>query len=151
MKQKHAFSAICGLIVFSVASIVIYGWHGKIQALTQIDPSFAPMQYNTALGFLLCSLGLVSLILKQRIIGQTLGILVAILGGATLSQYIFDVNFGIDNLFVDPHFLTKTTHPGLHRGQPMPSCMARSKGSLRRLKTRGQRRGVNGSAQTSNP
>lgn len=38
------------------------GWYTHTVALIQVSPAFVPMQYNTALGFLLSGTGLVSFI-----------------------------------------------------------------------------------------
>lgn len=91
---------------------VLWGWYNNNQALIQVMPSFAPMQFNTALGFLLSGFGLILLIKKYSPALYVLGFLISSLGGLTLLQYIFNVNFGIDELFMDASITTKTSHPG---------------------------------------
>ena len=42
-----------------LGAVVLIGWYTHNEALIQINPAFVPMQYNTALGFLLTGLTLV--------------------------------------------------------------------------------------------
>ncbi len=112
LRKIYFYGLVCGIIPIILACLVMYGWHSGSQSLVQINPAFAPMQYNTAIGFLLCGMGLVALFLRKRNLSSVLGLMALCLGAATLLQYIIHVDFGIDELFVDPVFITKTTHPG---------------------------------------
>ncbi len=113
----NIYMLFCGLIAVLLALLVMFGWHSGNQALVQVNSAFAPMQYNTALGFLLCGCGLIVLFLKFTLISRLFGALVLGLGAATLYQYFVHVDLGIDAFFMDPVFLTKTSHPG--RPSPM--------------------------------
>lgn len=103
---------VCGLFAAFWACLVILGWHTDNQSLVQINPAFAPMQYNTALGFLLCGLGLIALSFNLSVVPRIVGACVFVLGILTLSQYIFKIDFGLDGFLMDPVFTTKTSHPG---------------------------------------
>lgn len=103
---------LAGLVTVSVALAVIYGWYTSNQTLIQVNPSFAPMQYNTALGFVFTGFGLIFLFLRKWRICQFFGAMALILGASTLVQYIFGVDLQIDELFVEPIFIEKTSHPG---------------------------------------
>ena len=46
------------LLAALLGAVVLLGWYTRNEALIQINPAFVPMQYNTALGFLLSGLGL---------------------------------------------------------------------------------------------
>jgi signal transduction histidine kinase/CheY-like chemotaxis protein len=70
------------------------------------------MQYNTALGFVLCGLGLLLLVFAKPRAAAVSGSLAVVIGVLTLLQYIFDINFGIDQLFHDHDITVKTSHPG---------------------------------------
>ncbi|HEC26763.1 MAG TPA: chemotaxis protein, partial [Gammaproteobacteria bacterium] len=92
-------STSCLLIALGVT--VLLGWYLNIPFLVQVFPSFAPMQANTALGFLLTGGGLFAMSrewLKGSIIS---GILLIVLGTLTLSQYLFNINLGIDEILVE--------------------------------------------------
>ena len=49
-----------GGISATLGLVVLVGWYTHNVTLVQVMPIFVPMQYNTALGFLLCGVGLLS-------------------------------------------------------------------------------------------
>jgi diguanylate cyclase (GGDEF)-like protein/PAS domain S-box-containing protein len=94
------FSAILGFVV-------MVAWHIHFTALIQVLPDSPPMRYNTALAFFISGWALLALIKRWRRLAAGLSLLVVIIGGLTLAQYIFNVNFGIDQLFIQD-YLTKS-------------------------------------------
>lgn len=100
-----AFSALLG-------TAVLLGWHLNIAALIQVMPQFAPMQYNTALGFLVSGIGLFAVVKKLSHISLACGSVIVLLGGLTLLQYIFSMDLAIDQFFMDGYINVKTSHPG---------------------------------------
>jgi len=92
--------------------VVIIGWQTNNVTLVQVLPTFVPMQYNTALGFVLCGLGLLSVVIGKNRVASVVGGLAAAIGIATLAQYILGLNFGIDQFFHDHDITVKTSHPG---------------------------------------
>ncbi|MCR8921482.1 PAS domain-containing sensor histidine kinase [Dasania sp. GY-MA-18] len=95
-----------------LGSTVIIGWLLHIPALIQINPNWVPMQFNTALGLLLCGLGLLPFKQANKIIKNTIGLFLIALGLATLYQYSFNVNLGIDEFFITHSITTLSSHPG---------------------------------------
>lgn len=94
-----------------VGLVVLCGWFLKSETLIQLNPSFVPMQFNTALGFILCALcyvGLYNSIKWTKAFSGTL----FFLGSVTLIQYLLSVNLGIDELFIDHYITVKSSHPG---------------------------------------
>lgn len=92
--------------------IVLLGWYTHNTALIQIHPTLVPMQFNTAIGFLLCGLMLLAYVHDRRGIKITLGAIVTMLGMLTLAQYLLDVDFGIDQLLMEHYITVATSHPG---------------------------------------
>ena len=116
----HAvFGSLAGLASIILGVIVIIGWYIKSEILIQINPAFAPMQYNTALGFILSGLGLLALTGNKATLTRVFGGLASLLGLVTLSQYLFGFNLGLDNLFMDHYMTTRTSHVG--RMGPVPA------------------------------
>ncbi len=110
LSRRAGFAA--GILVALLAAIVMTGWHLKSGRIVQIHPAFAPMQYNTALCFLLNG---VSLALAARGAAGAARALCAgagLLAGATLLQYPLGADFGIDRLLMEPFTKTRTSHPG---------------------------------------
>jgi signal transduction histidine kinase/DNA-binding response OmpR family regulator len=101
-----------GALTTLLGIVVIIGWQTNNVTLVQVLPTFVPMQYNTALGFVMCGLGLLLVIFDRNRFAAAVGGLAAIIGSATLLQYIFGFNFGIDQLFHDHNITVKTSHPG---------------------------------------
>jgi signal transduction histidine kinase/DNA-binding response OmpR family regulator len=70
------------------------------------------MQYNTALGFVLCGTGLVLLVLRREKAASIVGYLAVLIGGLTLLEYMGLVKLGLDELFMEHDVTVKTSHPG---------------------------------------
>lgn len=103
---------LSGFSCLVLAATVIYGWLTVNMPLLQINQNFAPMQFNTAIGFLFSGLAMVCLYRDKFECAQILGGFAFLIGFASLSQYMFQVDLNIDNLFVDHTITTKTSHPG---------------------------------------
>jgi signal transduction histidine kinase/DNA-binding response OmpR family regulator len=105
-------AAVAGVLTALLGVVVIVGWQTNNVTLVQVLPTFVPMQYNTALGFVLCGLGLLFAVFDKSRYAVPVGVIAATIGVATLLQYIFGFNFGIDQLFHDHDITVKTSHPG---------------------------------------
>ncbi len=103
-----------GASVFSIVLglVVVTGWFTGNATLIQILPLFVPMQFNTALGFILCGSGMLLDIFKSRYSTIVIGILIIIVGGLTLLEYLTGLNLFIDELFMKHTITVKTSHPG---------------------------------------
>lgn len=66
MNKPLLITKTCALAVFALGALVIYGWYTHNLALLQIHPSFVAMQFNTALGFVLCALVLWGLATQSK-------------------------------------------------------------------------------------
>ncbi len=110
-KLPKYIATILGFLVFFIGGLVIYGWLTKKPELVQIFPHLIPMQFNTALAFMLSGLGLF-FIPYYRKISIVLGGIVFLLGFLTLLQYLLSSNFGIDELFIKHYITVKTYHIG---------------------------------------
>jgi signal transduction histidine kinase len=106
------FAATAGSLAAVLGITVLTGWYTHNITLIQIHPAFVPMQYNTAMGFLLGGFGLLAFVIKRPYLAMIVGGVVATLGGLTLVEYIFDLELGIDQLVMEHYVLVKTSHPG---------------------------------------
>ncbi len=104
--------AIFSVLVIVMGLSVIVGWYTNNRLLIQIMPDFVPMQYNTALCFVLSGIGLMSQVLKSTKSSLVVGLLLTIISTMTLIEYMFLVNFGIDQLFMKHYITIKTSHAG---------------------------------------
>jgi len=105
-------SLACGVATLLLGILVVFGWHVGNRTLVQILPTFVPMQYNTALGFVLCGSSLLLLSSGQQRFASIAGYLAALVGGLTLLEYVGSLNLGIDELFMKHDVTVGTSHPG---------------------------------------
>lgn len=102
----------CNIAVSFIAITVLVGWYMHVPVLIQIFPGWAPMQFNTAMGFLLCGSGGIGIYFSRLPWVRALGVALVFLATLTLGEYVLGVSFGIDELFMKHYILTKTSHPG---------------------------------------
>ena len=111
-RASEATFWIMGGISALLGVIVIAGWLLHIPSLIQVLPTYVPMQFNTALCFLLVGVGLLSTKYRWRNIVIITGLIVGTIGVLTLVEYIFAVNLGIDELLLKHYITVETSHPG---------------------------------------
>jgi len=106
------FSSFLSYLTMLLGTLVLYGWYSQKESLIQIHSAFVPMQYNTALGFLLCGLTLLFMRYEQFRYAKIISLLVALIGMATLFQYLSGTNIGVDQLFMEHYITVLSSHPG---------------------------------------
>ncbi len=111
-RNMDLYTFLCVLISLGISSTVIYGWHTENTALVQVSPTFAPMQYNTALGMFFSGFGLLFLALGQNTPSRLIGLCAACLGAATIAEYVFDIDLGIDLFLMDYQAITQMPYTG---------------------------------------
>jgi PAS domain S-box-containing protein len=105
-------AAASGASVAALGGLVVAGWLTVAVALIQVLPGLPPMQYNTALGFMICGAALLTAALDLRRPTALLGGLAVAIGWATLWQYLFHADLGIDDLLVETYLATGVANPG---------------------------------------
>src|SRR5882757_11399777 len=87
-------------IVFGFVALT--GWAFKLHPLTSVVPGTAEMKANTGVGLILCGIALLILAdgpsAALEKLAQALSMVVAMLGFATLAEYCFGWDLGIDEL-----------------------------------------------------
>ena len=105
------FPRLVSVLVMVLGLLIVCAWFAHWTTLIQILPGWAPMKFNTALGFILCGAGLLLLIQKNRF-AVLPGGLAALIGLLTLLEYVTGRSLGLDDLFVQPYLATATAFPG---------------------------------------
>jgi PAS domain S-box-containing protein len=105
-------AAASGASAAALGGLVVAGWLTVAVALIQVLPGLPVMQYNTALGFMICGAALLSAALDLRRPTALLGLLAGLLGSATLFEYLFQSDLGIDQLLVETYIMTGVSDPG---------------------------------------
>ncbi len=98
---ERAVAMVSGFVVAAMALAVMAGWLAGIRKLTHLNPSLPPMQFNTAVAFLLCSLGLFTLHHRSAYPVRFFGGAAALIGALTLLQYVLGIDIGLDAAIVD--------------------------------------------------
>jgi len=101
---------IVACILILLGLLVMIGWWTHAETLIRVLPKLPPMQFNTALGFLLTGLSLLFSLRKLRL-SVALGGLIFLIGFITALEYLFSIKSGIDNIFTTSH-LHKEINPG---------------------------------------
>lgn len=103
------------IILFAIgclATSVLVGWFFKIDALVQIRPSFVPMQFNTAVCFLLVVFSFFSLSIDWKKSSYVFSTILLILSGLSGIQYFLPLPFEIDEMFMEAYLTTGSNFPG---------------------------------------
>ncbi len=111
MKPEYFIRSAAALSLL-LGVIVLFGWYSHQPALVQILPQFVAMQYNTALGFVLCGAGLLALDTGRGRIALAAGGSAALIGLLTGAQYVFGISLGIDQLMMEHYITIGASHPG---------------------------------------
>ena len=98
--------------VIALGLIVVCGWIFHLPAVVQLLQKSAPMQFNTALCFVLSGVALLFLSFQKFAVTQTLSALVFLLSMAVVFQYILSTDLGVDRLFIEPFTTDLTFYPG---------------------------------------
>jgi len=129
-KLLQSWSKKISILVFAIGCLVMLGWMFNIPTLKSIFPGLVTMKVNTALGFMLGGAALwlwhksqetknweqsnsQLSINSRRFWVQAFAIIVLLIGCLTLVQYVFNWNFGIDQLiFKESTKAAGISHPG---------------------------------------
>ena len=106
-KQKNPYTEDNTVLTFNIRRMF-----GNNITLLQVLPAFVPMQYNTALGFLPGGVGVLALVTADKRPAMIFACIMGTIGFLRLLQYIFTLNFCIDQLFMKHYITVKTSHPG---------------------------------------
>jgi hypothetical protein len=118
-KSLRLYCQITAIGVMGLGSLVLYGWAFGIEPLKTIFPGLVTMKVNTALGLIFSSASLFMQLPEgspplRTGFARFLALLVTLIGSATLTEYFFGLNLGIDQLFLkDSQTSYGTTAPGL--------------------------------------
>src|SRR6266481_1397953 len=114
----RSLSQIGSAATFMVGVLVLVGWISDIPVLKSVLPGLTTMKANTAVAFILAGVSLWVLQREHtrqrtRRIGQVCAAFVALAGILTLSEYVLDLDLGLDQLLLkEPSGAVGTSHPG---------------------------------------
>jgi PAS domain S-box-containing protein len=107
-----AITTVAAVVVFVVGATVITGWHIGNETMLRLSPQLAVMAYNTALSFLFCAVALVAIRTRWRFVSPILMAVVIVIAALNLSQFLLQIDVGIDRLFIKPAYSPDEPFPG---------------------------------------
>ena len=110
--SPSTLSLVCGYFSILLGSLVILGWFINSHYLIQTSQNYVPMQFNTALGFVLGGVGLFFSNNSKIQQAHVTGFILLAVGSFTILQFVFDADLGIDQLFFHHYITINTSHPG---------------------------------------
>jgi hypothetical protein len=100
------------ILVVAIGLLDIVSWCAHWRPVLQMVPNSAPMQHNTAVGFVLLGLAMILLTTSLGARAPWPAGAAALLALVAPLQYFFGWNLGIDQMFLRPFFEAKTAYPG---------------------------------------
>src|SRR6476646_8364418 len=103
--NTHPVFKTASVVSLVVGSLVLVGWVCDIELFKAVVPGLASMKVNAAIAFECLGLSMLLLSFRQRhhcqlLLAQTAAIGAILLGGATLVEYRFECDLGIDEWFI---------------------------------------------------
>jgi PAS domain S-box-containing protein len=117
-RRLRLYCQVSALAAIGVGLLVMAGWEFHSRALLSVFPGQVTMKVNTALGLMFAGISLWLLLpgesrTRRGQIARFLALVVVMIGAATLVEYFFGWNLGIDQLiFGDPLGSNGTAFPG---------------------------------------
>lgn len=112
-KQRFSFFLTAvGVLVTALGILVVASWHAHYTAILQINSHFPPMQYNSAVCFILCGLALLFTVFKKSKLTTFVTVMLLIIGLLTLAEYLSGIDLKIDQLLMRHYITLKTSNPG---------------------------------------
>lgn len=104
MEEKIKHRPITLLIYLCILTAFFIGFVGCVKWYEELNyvntPSYTGAAFNTAVGIVLASLGVLFATRQKKILSTLMGVVILFLGIATISEYIFNINFHIDEFFI---------------------------------------------------
>jgi PAS domain S-box-containing protein len=118
LRSRFSPPLILGALTVAVGVLVLVGWQLDIAGLKSVTPGLVSMKPNTAVCFILAGISLALLpyasdSIPARWVAQLCAVALALIAVLTLCEFLFGLNFGIDQLlFSEPFGTVGTVAPG---------------------------------------
>jgi signal transduction histidine kinase len=92
------------LLAIAIGATMVIAWHSHSEWLWATVPGMFYMKYNTSLALIAGGAGLLACTHGARTYAVAAGIIVLVIGGITLFEYVAGVRLGFDELFLDDYW-----------------------------------------------
>ncbi len=104
--------SLCGALAVLLGSLVLTGWALHSTLLIQVEPNMAPMQRNTAVSFILSGIALLGILFARPRLTLMSSAITTAMSLASILEYLFHANWGIDELLGIAYITVHTPNPG---------------------------------------
>src|SRR6478736_9225235 len=108
---------LCALVVCAIGALALASWQFDLSALEPLFPDLHSMAPNAAAGSIAAGIGLFCLTFRGlRPIAWIIGVLLVLLGGATVAEELYGFDLGIDRVLLGsaaPQGETARMAPGI--------------------------------------
>lgn len=101
-----------GVAVVLLGLLVMLGWAGHMVLVVQPVASVAPMQFNTALCFVVMGAAILCTLRNQQLAALICCVMLMVFGATTLLEYVVRVDFGLGNALFRHYIFAQDTVPG---------------------------------------
>ncbi len=112
IKLCNKLAKLLAIFLSVFGLLVMFGWHTSNVTLIRFIPHFNLVTYNAALAFVLSGFGLYAVCQQQRKLATYSGVLIIVLAIATMMQYLFGLQLGIDEMLVKDSLGANEVSPG---------------------------------------
>lgn len=112
MNRNRVFQLVLLCIGVAISLLVMLGWFIHSPLIVRLHPGFHPMQFNTALGFLLVNGALFALWSGRTRLSMVFASALMAIFTLALLEHLFDLSLGIDTFFVQPFITQELAAPG---------------------------------------
>ena len=109
-KSPFSWLSIAGGFVAVLGLFTLLGWHLGHALLLRLFPNFVLIQYSAACAFLISGIAFILIVLGRLRLALFCGIVVFCFGFATLFEYIWGIDLGIDRFFIKNFLNTKISY-----------------------------------------
>jgi signal transduction histidine kinase len=118
-RRFRQYATWCGILVMAIGCAGVVGLLGDVRVLASIYPGWSNMKANTALGLIAAGAALIMTGVRhgennpERQMSRLCAAAILVIGSATLAEYLWGIDLGIDQLLVvDLHGAAGIIYPG---------------------------------------
>ncbi|OAI56849.1 hypothetical protein AYO49_03435 [Verrucomicrobiaceae bacterium SCGC AG-212-N21] len=121
-KPTGRLTLASGILAILLGLTVMAGWLLRSPTIVRLHPSYAPMQFLTAVNFLLSGVALTALGIGRRRVTLALGLIVGTIGILVSAEHLLGARVGFD--WIVQQLPSLPDHPALKPAPPSAVCFA---------------------------
>jgi PAS domain S-box-containing protein len=99
-------------IIALINFFLMVAWYAHFETLIKLSPTSPPIQFNTAFTLFFTSVSILLFRSNRKALAGLCALIVFTMGTLTFLEFMFHINLGIDQLFIDCYLAALPAHPG---------------------------------------